>query len=80
MIQIQIQILYSPSFTTRKVSRKRIPAHQLASRPDAFGQTLTWPSRSDPGGFCTIRSVPSLEKKTELKRMQEVGSGMYDPA
>ena len=25
-----------------------IPAHQIASRPDAFGQTLTRPSRSDP--------------------------------
>ena len=31
-----------------------IPAHQLASRPDAFGQILTRPSRSDPGRFCTI--------------------------
>ena len=26
-----------------------IPVHQLASRPDAYGQTLTRPSRSDPG-------------------------------
>jgi len=40
-----------------------IPAHQLASRPDAFGQTLTRPSRSDPGWFCTIWSMPSLEKQ-----------------
>ena len=31
-----------------------IPAHQLASRPDAFRQTLTRPSRSDPGRVCTI--------------------------
>ena len=31
-----------------------IPAHRLASRPDAFGQTLTRPSRSDPGRFCTV--------------------------
>ena len=31
-----------------------IPAHQLASRPDVFGQTLTRPSRSDPGRFCII--------------------------
>ena len=31
-----------------------IPAYQLASRPDASGQTLTRPSRSDPGQFCTI--------------------------
>ena len=28
-----------------------IPTHQLASRPDASGETLTRPSRSDPVGF-----------------------------
>ena len=58
---------------------QKIPAHQLASRPDAFGQTRTRTSRSDPGRFCTIWSIPSLEK-TELKRMREVGSGIYSPA
>ena len=31
-----------------------IAAPQLASRPDVFGQTLTRPSRLDPGQFCTI--------------------------
>ena len=31
-----------------------VPAHQLASRLDAFGQTLTMLSRSDPGRFCTV--------------------------
>ena len=38
-----------------------IPAHRLASR-DVFGQTLTRPSRSDLGQFCTIWSMPCLEK------------------
>ena len=51
-------------------------AHRLASRPDAFGQNLTRPSRSDPGRFCTVWPIPSLET-TELKRMREVGSGIY---
>ena len=41
-----------------------IPAHRLASWPDTFGQTLTWPPRSDPGWFCAIWSMPSLEKLT----------------
>ena len=40
-----------------------IPAHRLAARPDAFGQILTRPSRSDPCLFCTIWSMPSLEKR-----------------
>ena len=40
-----------------------IHAQQLASRPDAFGQNLTRPPRSDPGRFCTIWSRPSLEKR-----------------
>ena len=40
-----------------------IPSHQLASRPDVFGQTLTRPSRSDPGQFCTVWYIPSLEKQ-----------------
>ena len=40
-----------------------IPAHQLASWPDVFGQTLTRPSRSNPGQFCAIWFVPSLEKR-----------------
>ena len=31
-----------------------IPAHRLACRPDAVVQTLTRPSRSDPGRFCRI--------------------------
>ena len=31
-----------------------ILAHWLASRPDAFGQNLTRPSRLDPGLFCTL--------------------------
>ena len=31
-----------------------IPAHRLVPRPDVFGQTLTRPSRSDTGRFCTI--------------------------
>ena len=39
-----------------------IPAHQLASRLNMFGQTLTRPSRSEPGLFCTIWPLPSLEK------------------
>ena len=51
-----------------------IPAHRLASRPDAFGQTLTRTSRSDPGRFCTFFG------KTELKRTREVRSGIHDPA
>ena len=40
-----------------------ILAHQFAFRPDVFGQILTKPSRSGPGRFCTIWSVPSLEKQ-----------------
>ena len=56
-----------------------IPAHRLVFRPDECSQTLTKPSRSDPGRFCTVWSMPSLEK-TELKRKREVGSGIYDPA
>ena len=40
-----------------------IPAHQLASRQDVFGQTLTRPPRSDPGRFCTIRSKHSFKKR-----------------
>ena len=39
-----------------------IPAHQLASRPDAFDQTLTRPSRLDLDWFCKTWSMPSLEK------------------
>ena len=53
-----------------------ISAHKLASRQDVFGQTLTRPSRSDPGQFCTVRSMPSLEK-LNLKCMWEAGSGIY---
>ena len=56
-----------------------IPAHQLASRPYASGQTLARPPRSDPGQFCRISTMPSF-KKTELKRMREVRSGIYYPA
>ena len=40
-----------------------VPAHWLAFRPDAFGQTLTRSSRSDAGQFCTIWTMPSLEKR-----------------
>ena len=38
------------------------PANEPASRPDAFRQTLTRPSRSDAGQFCTVWSMISLEK------------------
>ena len=31
-----------------------ILSHQIASGPDAFGQNLTRPSRSDPGQFCAL--------------------------
>ena len=51
-----------------------ILAHQLASRPDVFGQTLTRPSRSGSGRFCAIRSMPSLEKRNWI------GCGKSDPA
>ena len=51
-----------------------IPAHRLASGPDVFGQTLTRPSRSDPGRFCTIWSMSSLEKWSWN------GCGKSDPA
>ena len=44
-----------------------IPSHQLASRPDVFDQTLTRPSRSDPGQFCTIWSILSLEKQDWIR-------------
>ena len=49
---------------------RMILAHQLASGPDPFGQTLTQSARtkSDPGWFCTIlsgdvcgRTEPSLK-------------------
>ena len=55
-----------------------ISAHHPVSRPDAFGQTLTRPSRSDPDGFCTILYMPNLKKthgtaggKTELCRQNQ---------
>ena len=51
-----------------------IPAHRLASGPDVFGQTRTRPSRSDPVWFCTIWSMPSLEKQSWN------GCGKSDPA
>ena len=50
-----------------------IPAHQLASRPGAFGQTLTRPSRSDLGRFYH-NMIHFFFGKTELNRMREVGS------
>ena len=53
-----------------------ILAHQLALGPDAFGQNLTKPSRSDLGQICTICSRPSLE----LNRMREVWSSIYNLA
>ena len=52
-----------------------IPAHQLASRPDVFGQTLTRPFRSF---FClfvfSVWSMPSLGKRNWN------GCGKLDPA
>ena len=50
-----------------------IPAYQLASRPDAFGKTLTRPSRSDLGRFYH-NMIHFFFGKTELNRMREVGS------
>ena len=47
---------------SRQTPGQMIPTHRLASRPDASGETLTRPSRSDPGRFCTMWSMPSLEK------------------
>ena len=35
---------------------RMILAHRLASRPDAFGQTLTRPFRSDPGRMREVGS------------------------
>ena len=65
-------------------SCQMIPAHRLASRPNRFGQTLTRPSRSDPGRFCTIIMIHAFFEFfliiTELKQMREVGSGIYCPA
>ena len=55
-----------------------IPVHQLAFRPDECSQTLARPSRSDPGRFCTVWSMPSLEKRTENdagSRIRHVRSG-----
>ena len=53
-----------------------IPAHRLASKPDAFGQ--------NPDQTIQIGSGPVVYSmthaffwKTELKRMREVGSGIY---
>ena len=40
-----------------------MPAHQLAFRPDECSQTLARPSRSDPGRFCIVWPMPSLEKQ-----------------
>ena len=58
-----------------------IPAHQLASRKDEFGQTMTRPSRSDPSRFCVIlcNMIYPFFGKTKLKRLLLVGSGIYDP-
>ena len=39
---------------SRQKPGQMIPAHQLAAGPDALGQTVTRPTRSDPGRFCTI--------------------------
>ena len=44
-----------------------ILAHRLASGPDAFGQNLTRPSRSDPRRFCTIWPRPSLETRNRIR-------------
>ena len=43
-----------------------IPAHRLVSRPDVFGQTLTRPSRRDPGRFC-YNMIHAFFGKTQLK-------------
>ena len=39
-----------------------IPVHRLASRPDALGQTLNRPSRSDLNRCCTINDPCLLWK------------------
>ena len=49
-----------------------IRAHQITSRPDAFGQNLARLSRSDPGWFCSIWSGPSEPNQT-----WEVRTGIY---
>ena len=53
-----------------------IPAHQLASRLEAFGQNLTRPSRLDPGSVLH-NVIYAFFGKMELKWMSEVRSGIY---
>ena len=60
-----------------------IVAHRLSPEPDAFGQNLARPCRSDPNRFYTKRCRPSSEKsdpepvlhKTMQAFFREVGSG-----
>ena len=51
-------------------------AHQLASRPDPFGQNLTQSARTkpDPGWFCTVLSGTSVEVWNWVWKW-ETGSG-----
>ena len=51
-----------------------IPAHRLDSRRNVFDQILIKLSRSDPGRFCTIWSMPSLQKRNGNR------CGKLDPA
>ena len=64
----------------RNQARWFLRTGSVASGPDAFGQTLTRPSRSDLSQFSTIWSMPCHLWKTELKWMWEVGSGICYPA
>ena len=57
-----------------------IPAYQLAFRPDQFSQTLTRPSRSDPGRFCTVWPMLSLETENRTEKDAGSRSSTYDPA
>ena len=50
------------------------PADRLASRPDEFSQTLTRPSRSDPGRFCAIRLVDDIFPSTTAVFSYAIGS------
>ena len=55
-----------------------IPAHWLAFRPDECSKP--WPGHPDRIRVSFAQHGPWLLCKPELKRMQEVGSGIYDPA
>ena len=47
-----------------------IPAHRLASRPDVFGQTLTGPSRSDPGRFCARGNASHTRNRQKVEQVK----------